>query len=167
MIVVQDTIAAQSDIEETTIAAFQLGELYEPSPVQFTFETVGWPILGALVIVVLLIIAFYSYRNYRRNQYRREALRVLEGISRPDQVLAIFMVLKKTAIHAFGREEVAGLSGIEWLKFLERTGKNVQIIDQEKQVESSLYRSEPLPVDAQHQILSNAKKWIRTHAAKL
>jgi len=167
MMVLQDTLAPQSDTVGTAIAALQVGRLYEPDPVQFTFETVGWPILGTLVIVILVIAGFFIYRNYRRNQYRREALRTLDQISQPDQVLTIFMVLKKTAIHAFGREKVAGLSGNEWLKFLERTGKNIHIIDQEKHVESSLYQSEPLPEDAQHQILSNAKKWIRTHAVKL
>jgi hypothetical protein len=167
MIHLQDSTAAQSDTTSNALAPFEMGKLYEPDPVRFSFETIGWPILGSLILIGLLIASYFWYRHYQRNLYRREALKTLEAITKPEQALEIFVVLKRTAIHAFGREKVGGLAGRDWLQFLEKTGKNVTLANQERQIQTAIYQAEPISSDAQRQILSNAKQWIRTHAGKL
>ena len=57
-----------------------LGPLYEPAPVGFHFETIGWPILfsilGVLVIVILLKVGL----NYYQNAYRRQAIHLINTI---------------------------------------------------------------------------------------
>lgn len=166
MIHLQDSIATASDTLANALAPFEMGELYEPAPVPFTFETIGWPILGGLILLGLLIAAYLWYRHYQRNFYRREALKSLDSI-RQDQAMEIFVVLKRTAIHAFGREKVGPLSGTEWLRFLEQTGKNVTLVVQEKSIQTAIYQAVPIAPDVQRQILSNAKQWVRTHAVKL
>lgn len=162
----QDSISANSDTLSNAFTAFDAGKLYEPDPVRFSFETIGWPVLGGLVFLGLLIAGFIWFRHYHRSRYRREALKRLNLI-RQDQALEIFVVLKRTAIHAFGRENVGTLAGTEWLKFLESTGKNVRMLGQEKQIRSVIYQNEPLPPDAHREIVSNAKLWVKTHAVKL
>lgn len=162
----QDSIAAKTDTSSNALAAFELGKLYEPDPVGFSFETTGWPILGGLVFLGAMIAGYFWYRHYRRNHYRRDALKRL-ALVKQDQALEIFVVLKRTAIHAFGRERVGTLSGTDWLKFLESTGKNVRMLGQDKQIQSAIYQNEPLPSDAHRQIMSNAKLWVKTHAVKL
>jgi len=166
MIQLQDSITTTSDTVANALAAFDPGKLYEPDPVQFTFETIGWPILGGLILLGLLIAAYFWYRHYQRNSYRREALKSLDSIKQ-DQALEIFVVLKRTAIHAFGREKVGPLSGTEWLRFLEQTGKNVRLVTQAKPIQNAVYQAAPIAPDVQRQILSNAKQWVRTHAVKL
>jgi len=166
MIQLQDSIVTASDTSANALASFEMGKLYEPDPVPFTFETIGWPILGGLIVLGLVIAAYLWYRHYQRNFYRREALKSLDSI-RQDQALEIFVVLKRTAIHAFGRDKVGPLSGTEWLRFLERTGKNVRLVTQEKSIQTAVYQAAPIAPDVQRQILSNAKQWVRTHAVKL
>ncbi|MBN7813229.1 DUF4381 domain-containing protein [Algoriphagus sp. H41] len=164
MRIYQDSVA--QDTTSALLRQFEVGKLYEPEPVRFSFETVGWPILGGLLVLGLLVAAFFWYRSYARNRYRREALRHLEGI-KADQAVEVFVVLKRTAIHAFGREKVSPLSGSEWLKFLEATGKNVRLLAQDVHIQSAIYRSQPMPAEAYSLVLSNAKQWVRTHAVKL
>lgn len=164
--VYQDSAAVKQDSTSTLLQQFEVGKLYEPEPVRFSFETVGWPVLGGVVLIALLIAAFFWYRHYQRNFYRREALKTLSSIQ-PDQALEIFVVLKRTAIHAFGREKVGVLSGTQWLKFLESTGKNVRLTAQDAQIQSAIYQNTPLSTESYSQIISNAKQWVRTHAVKL
>ncbi len=87
-----------------------------------------WPQTHAYVFVVLLIMLYLAlhivkrYQKYRRNAYRREALACLKQWS--DQVLEKTAnqwpaLLKKTAIAAFGRDDVAALSGPQWESFLD------------------------------------------------
>ncbi|PZX48520.1 DUF4381 domain-containing protein [Algoriphagus chordae] len=161
---VQDSIANQQDSLSQGLAPLQLGPLFEPDPVKFSFETIGWPILGGLILVGLLIAFYFWLRSYKRNHYRREALKKLDSIRQADQTLEIFVVLKQAAMHAFGREKVGDLTGNDWLAFLEKTGKGVRILSQEDAIQTAIYKSVPLSVEAQHHILSNAKKWVRTHA---
>ncbi len=162
----QDSIPTSADTLSQAFTAFQIDKLYEPDPVRFTFDTVGWPILGALVMLGLLVAGYFWFRHYQRNQYRREALKSLDLIKQ-DQALEVFVVLKRTAIHAFGREKVGALSGTEWLKFLDSTGKDVRMLSQGKQIQSVIYEGVQLPSEAHRQILSNAKLWVKTHAVKL
>ena len=32
-------------------SALEMGQIYEPPPVPFTFETIGWAILGAVLML--------------------------------------------------------------------------------------------------------------------
>ena len=65
-------------------------------------------------------------RRYRRNAYRRQALRQLQRISqqyREDQnqqrsIAATNALLKSVAIHAYPQKDVASASGEAWLQFL-------------------------------------------------
>ena len=63
--------------------------------------------------------------RYRRNAYRREALRQLDAVD-PG---GISTVLKRTALAAWPREQVAALTGAAWLAFLDRTGRTTAFTD--------------------------------------
>ncbi len=105
-------------------------EIILPEPVSYTPKTVGWWILFG---VVGLLIAWWVWRRYvtwHRNRYRREALMELAEIEqqlnqKPERIYALTAMsalVKRTAIHAFGRSSVAELSGKVWLEFLDKTG---------------------------------------------
>ena len=70
----------------------------------------------ALVAAGFAIAAVVRHRQ--RNAYRREALRELASADARD----ISAILKRAALAAFPREQVASLSGPAWLAFLDRTG---------------------------------------------
>ncbi|WP_417444416.1 DUF4381 domain-containing protein [Joostella sp.] len=156
---ITDTIQKDSIPDE--LKSLQLEKLYEPDPIPFTFETVGWKILAVIVVLVLCISAYFMIRNYRRNAYRREALNKLKVVNSIGETLAI---LKIVAIRTFGRDEVGSLYGKSWLEFLDRTGKGVAFLSLEKDIEATVYKSDMASDKQKAAILLNSKKWIKTHA---
>lgn len=105
-------------------------EIVLPETVSYVPQTVGWWIL---LVVIGLLLAWWVYQRYikwRSNRYRRQALLELALIAqqldqepeRASALAAISALIKRTAIEAFGRSNVAHLSGRLWLEFLDRTG---------------------------------------------
>lgn len=152
------------NITETT-TQLPLHGLYEPEPVPFTFETIGWPILAAVLVILSGVIIFFQIRKYIRNRYRREALEILKQNDIHNNFNQVFIVLKSVAIHAFGREKVASLHGNSWLDFLEQTGKKVHFQSHSNEIETLLYQQKQPEDNIKTEILDNAKQWIKTHAA--
>lgn len=148
--------------------SIELHDLYEPDPVQFRFETPGWYILAGLIFILVILIIIQQTRKYIKNRYRREAITEIEIISQAPVVIPqLFVVLKNTAMHAFGREQVGQLYGKEWLAFLEKTGKGVKLTDYQEQIYSAMYGGKEIEFQTQKMILSNALKWVKSHASKL
>lgn len=95
-----------------------LRDIVVPPPVSFWPPAPGWWIVGAACVVAAGLAIAALVRRHRRNAYRREALRALETAEAAD----ISAILKRAALAAFPREQVASLSGSAWLAFLDRTG---------------------------------------------
>jgi len=148
---------------EQTVPDFQ--PLYEPDPVEFSFDTPAWYTLFVLLGIVLLYSFWLWHRGYRKNAYRREAIRTLAATAPDDSsILTIQVLLKNVAIKTYGRKKVAGLFGKEWLCFLEETGKNTPFSNIEV-----LYMLDKPEAGKDRSALINefallTKKWIRTHA---
>jgi len=73
---------------------------------------------GSAIAAGLLRLTRLVKRGWQ-NRYRREALRQLAILSESQQLAALPHFLKVTALQAYSREQVAGLSGQEWLDFLD------------------------------------------------
>ena len=98
-----DTTQIDSLIQQRPPLA-DMGSIYEPPAVGFTFETIGWAILGGLLMLGILIILFFLIKKYIHNRYRREALAALQEIQSNQQAFPqVFVVLKRVAIHVFGK----------------------------------------------------------------
>ncbi len=106
-----------------------LHEIFLPDPVSWLPQTAGW---FALLGLVLLALAWWGYgrlRHFMANRYRRLALAELTAIERDlgvpgrrtEVLVKVPVLLKRTALSAFPRTEVAGLSGEGWLAFLDHT----------------------------------------------
>jgi hypothetical protein len=146
----------------------ELEPLYEPEPVAFTFDTPAWYVVSVLVLIALVYGLFKWYKAYQSRAYRRSALKKLSEIQVSDAtdsaaLDAIQITLKQVAMATYGRPKVAALFGLEWLNFLEKTGKNTLFSEFALLLGSN---SEP-NTDQNSQIRAlrdTAKKWIRTHA---
>lgn len=149
---------------------FQTGNLdalYQPPPVPFTFETLGWQVLGIVMLLLLVVAAIFWLRLYVRNRYRREALKTLTKYQEgPWKVEQVYLVLKQSAMHAYGRSVAGKLYGRDWLKFLEDSGKNVHMMKFEAELNAAVYNNQSLPPETAVEFLQNAKNWIITHAGK-
>lgn len=156
----------------------KLHEILLPDPVSWMPQTIGW---YAVLGVVLFFAAHWLYgrvRHYRANRYRRWALaelavieRELQGPERRAGALAeIPVLLKKTALSAFPRSDVASLSGEQWLAFLDKTmgGRNFTA-GEGRLLPDLAYApaswTAELPDESIGNLLQLVCNWIKTHAA--
>ena len=153
------------------IEPIDIGVLYEPEPVLFSFETPGWYILAAFLIAIILFIFIKWLKNYKKNAYRREALKNLQVIenrfSEQQDGLCIndvMVLLKLVAIQAFGRQLVASLHGNDWLQFLESKGKQTPFMLHEITILNNIYGTASNNIDETEAIMELSRKWIKTHA---
>jgi hypothetical protein len=99
-----------------------LADIAVPAPVSCMPQTWGWAVLG-VVLLGLSLWAFVRWRRRReRNRYRREALAELAHLSSQDALAVIPPLLKRVALSAWPRSEVAALSGQAWVSFLRAHG---------------------------------------------
>jgi hypothetical protein len=96
-----------------------LEEVELPERVSFTPETIGWYLLAGALVLLLLWLGWRFWKRWQADAYRREALRELGEIETAPERLP--ELLKRVALVAYPRAEVAELSGDAWLGFLDGT----------------------------------------------
>lgn len=145
----------------------RLQDIFLPAPVALVPETVGWLILGGWGLAVAVIAAAHALLRWHRNRYRREAeaaLALIEGQleADPDALAAVGTLLKRTAMTAYAREQVASLHGSAWAAFLR---EKVPGDSRVSVAAPGLARVAYQPVDNPAAIIEAARRWIRHHDA--
>ncbi len=149
-----------------------MAEVVVPEPVSLFPQTIGWGIVALFVLAVLVVLYVQWLREYRRNAYRRQALRELSAVENrwkagdgadPSAVAAI---VRRAALAAYPRGEVAALYGPSWEAFLRRTAGDTKLVDRDLPLLSQLaYRAaaaEDLEMD---RVLVVARRWVEAHRA--
>lgn len=126
--------------------------------------------ITAVVLLVAAVIALWQFIRYRHvNRYRREALaelaRVEGGGAAPGKMLAqLSLLLRRTALAAFPREQVASLAGADWLAFLDRTSSGRQFSEGDGRLLATGPYQRAQPGEAELRSLSVlVRHWIRGH----
>lgn len=154
----QDTAPATPDNDSLIGLIEQLVEPAELAPISMMPQTWGWAVLAALLLAALAYALWRWRRHYRANAYRRAALRMLSGAG--DDPARIAEILRRTALAAYPRDQVASLFGSDWLGFLDRQiGGEAFRNGPGRAIASAPYR--PTPPDAQ--LTRLAETWIRRH----
>ena len=139
-------------------------DIVMPDAVSLQPQTVGWWVLLAWLLAVLVLAGAKWLRKWRRNRYRREAAEMIDGID-PGAAGAgseIARILKRTALAVYERKEVAALYGADWADFLIKTARNDrQIVRSADQIAAAAYRDD---IDAS-ELVKPAKRWIKVHRA--
>lgn len=135
---------------------YSLNNLYdivvpEQPPLWPLANEVWW--LLALLAMVVAVVVFQRRQAKKRNAYRQAGLALLEGAS---TVHDVSVILKRVALVAYPREQVASLYGEEWAGFLQQTYKrrNFSIITQAE-------TNQP----ADRKVMKLAASWIVHHRA--
>jgi Ca-activated chloride channel family protein len=141
-----------------------------PAPISLWPQT--WPLRIVLVVAAVALVsgAWCFFRWWHRNRYRREALAELDRIEAaigeapsPGAPEALASLVRRTALAAFPREQIASLAGPAWLAFLDCTADTHDFSAGAGQaLEAEAYRPAPgnpiaLPGAVRH--------WIRAHHA--
>jgi hypothetical protein len=164
-------MAAGGITDSSTEAALKsLNDIVVPPPVSYMPQTWGWAALAVIFAVLLALGLWRWIRRWQANRYRREALAELKALSehsmiqggpaRFDQELA--ELLKRTALAAWPRQDVAGLSGSDWAAFLKRHGTGGDALA--GLVDEREYRSDNTPTtDERARMVEAARRWIEDH----
>lgn len=108
----------------------QLRDIHLPEPIGWWPPAPGWWLLALTVLVISAVAVYYLRRYlYKRNRYRKEALRELRNLRAKLAALEtgaavdeLASLLRRVAIKTCGREKVAPLTGENWLRFLDDKG---------------------------------------------
>lgn len=151
-----DEATAAVDNDSLVELINQLAEVPDPAPVSMVPQTAGWLVLAGIVLAVSAWRGWRTWQHYRANAYRRAALKALAQAG--DDPAAVSGILKRTAMAAYGRRRVAGLSGPAWVTFLSETGAG-------EFEETALARAayQRAPVEADPGLLAAARAWVTSH----
>ncbi len=136
-----------------------LEEVPEPPPIAMTPQTPGWIVVGVVGGLLLFFLFRWAWRRWKANAYRRAALSALDTATSPTEIAAI---VRRTAMMAFPRADVAGLTGDRWLAFLDSTYPGSAFATGAgRSIITAPYRNEPYTP----QLEGAARAWVRQHKA--
>jgi hypothetical protein len=105
----------------------RLLDIIAPPPAPWWPPPPGWYWVLVFLLFLVLVLVFRFFRLWQQNRYRREALAELArheaALADPDSISAMGELLKRAALTAFPRDQVARLTGPAWFTFLDRTGR--------------------------------------------
>ncbi|WP_161499990.1 DUF4381 domain-containing protein [Bradyrhizobium sp. AC87j1] len=129
--------------------------------------------LSVVVLLIAVIAGIWSFARHRcLTRYRREALSELRRIGRAqdgsrEQTLAsLALLVRRTALAGYPREQVAPLFGPHWLDFLDRGYGGTEFSQGVGRllVSGPYQQSAPTKVELQSLIVL-VRRWIRGHHA--
>lgn len=152
-----------------------LADIVVPPPVPWLPQTWGWPVLALVVTALVAWVWWALHRRRLANRYRLEALAALEGLSaevadinrRAMALITVSELLKRTALTAFPREDVARLSGAEWVAFLNRHAPSSLAPSAVSLLDGLEYRGpqalRAMAAKDASEVIDAARAWIKGH----
>lgn len=146
-----------SDLNLVELLA-RLEPVPEPPPIPLWPQTAGWIWLGLALTAAAAGLLYRWIAARRADAYRRAALRDVAAAGDDPAVLA--EVLRRTALAAFPRGQVAALYGEAWLAFLDETAGGTAF----RQGPGRAFATAPYrTTTAQPELAALAADWIRRH----
>lgn len=106
-----------------------------PAPEQVSFlpQTIGWQILACLFVLFMVKKSLQAYQQYQANAYRREALTILNQLTKSPKESGqqqLPVLLRKVAIQGFNRTQVTQLTGKDWDIWLDKHCDKTSFVQQ-------------------------------------
>jgi hypothetical protein len=148
-----------------------LKDIVLPPAVPWLPPAVGWRVVAVALAAGALVLLFRALARWRRNAYRREALRALDAVearvrageSPAAAAAEISALLKRAALAAFPRSAVADLTGDGWMDFLDRTGRMKDFSGGGAKDLWPLACGASLPSSDMSGVVDAARRWLRRH----
>ena len=143
------------------------------SPVIAPDAPTWWPLAWgwwAVIItaIVLIALVFFIVKRRQKNQYAKNE--ALACFSNSHSLNALSPntaqdIVRQAALSYFPREKVAGLSGDDWLAFLDTQLAKPLFVAKQSQWQQALYQDAALMNDeqkkAQQQLVNDCETWLR------
>ncbi|WNC74152.1 DUF4381 domain-containing protein [Thalassotalea psychrophila] len=101
-------------------------ETSQPDAISWWPTTIGWQLLFIIILLLAFKRIYFAIKHYQEDAYRRDALKCLFEIKHSrsqhsylthNQLPAL---LRASALHAFGRNDITQLSGKDWEEWLDQ-----------------------------------------------
>jgi hypothetical protein len=141
-----------------------MADLALPEPISIWPPAVGIWIIGGAVAAMLAVASWRELRRYRADAYLRSAAAEIDGLAGGDAEIteAVSSILKRAAIVAHGRSEVASLTGPAWAAFIARTTPaGTQTKDLSARLASLLAPDASACPTGAGTLVEQAKAWLR------
>lgn len=100
-----------------------LEPIIEPTTVGWFPPALGWWIALGLFVLVALVVIVYFVKRQEHGAHRRQAKKLLKRLYALDDphhvATSANSILKRTALVTYGHHIVGGLTGEQWLQFLD------------------------------------------------
>jgi hypothetical protein len=157
-----------------------LNDIVLPATVGWWPLATGWYFLFGLLLIAFAWFGYRSLHRWMNNRYRRAALHKLQLLA--DQIHAseerdaekrdaklrqIPILLKRTALSAYPRSQVASLTGKDWFHFLNSTVKNPLFTESTastlKKISYSCGELNAVDSHATTALLNASRQWLKHH----
>ena len=157
-----------TDMNQTIAQASlnNLNDIIVPDAVGFFPLAPGWIIMILLALALLFHFAIKAYSHYKKTLYKREAFKELESYTQEssEEILALLTLAKRVGIAAYGRRQIAKLSGESWWDFMEQNSKVKVGKDLRRELTEILYDTTKQYDSSQYTVVKEiVELWIRTH----
>ncbi len=144
-----------------------LRDIHLPPPISWWPPAPGWFALIGLVLVLVLIVIFITYRWQRKIALRKQIMATffqLKNDYDTNHNNAVFarlnQLLKQVALTYYPDERIANINGNAWLMFLNKTGKSEMFSDNiGQQLIEATYSDKP--IDNSIALFASCEHWLR------
>ena len=153
-----------------------LHDIISAPPVSWWPPAPGWLVFGCVIMAGLCWGLWAWLRDRQANAYRRAALAQLDRLvlqlqdagRREAALRALPELVKRTALAAWPRQEVARLSGERWLAWLDKSWSRQQFVDGPGRLLAQLAYVDgdalsALPDEELDALVCLVRNWIRSH----
>jgi Domain of unknown function (DUF4381) len=157
----------------------QLNPIIQPESVSMRPELLpGWIVVIVLLLAALTLVVLWRMRTHRKNRYRRDGLAELEQVVRDssgnapgdaERIRTISRLLKRVALVAYPRKDVASLTGPEWSSFLDKSAGRKGFSESSMSLmRAASYQAggsveEATQSEGLDRLIKDARNWIGNH----
>ena len=149
-------------------ATLDLRDIHAAAAPGFWPPAPGWWLLAVLLVALLAMSTLWLLRRYRSYRLKCQIMHELDTLGNgtttdktEDFLSHLSMLLRRIALRRYSREQVASLTGSDWLRFLDATGGDGDFEHGVGQIlETGPYRppGRELPAD---ELLTLARRWVK------
>jgi len=114
-------------------ASLQLRDIHLPGTPDIWPPAPGWWLLFGILLLLMIAVGVLAWRRIELRRQRRRVLELLDEIERssagnatPGYLAQLSRLIRALALAHFPRQEIASLTGRDWLRFLDSSGGNGQ-----------------------------------------